>query len=271
MKDAEQLAIEAIQTHEPPKGYYVAFSGGKDSIVIYDLVKRAGVKFDVHMTLTGIDPPELLEFVRKHYPEVHMVRPKRFMLPLIVHKGIPPTRIIRYCCHEIKEIGGKNRVVVLGLRRDESLRRKHRNLYETSQRDDSKKFLNPIINWTKEDVWDYIREHNLAYPSLYDEGYERIGCIMCPMSTPKNMLKDAERYPKFYNAYIKTFDKMLERRQEKGMKPFFMGKHSTKIAKNGEDVMHWWIYGSIKAKIPKADKLKWCAEIVANAQSNATK
>lgn len=255
--DKEIEAISAIRRYEPDDGYYVAFSGGKDSIVIYDLVKRSGVKHDVHMSLTGVEPPEVIRFVRDNYPEVIRHKPKMLMFPLIIKKGIPPSRIMRYCCSEIKEIGGANRTVVLGLRREESARRKNRELYEKSKRTKTKMFLNPIIGWSKDDVWDYIHKYNLKYPSLYDEGYERIGCIMCPMAGAKGMLLDKERYPKYYNAYIKTFDKMLKRREQKGMRPYYMGRISDEIAKNGADVMKWWIYGGIKKKVSKEAKLKW--------------
>ena len=84
--DKVDLAIRRIKLHEPPEGYYVAFSGGKDSCVILDLVKRAGVKFDAHLNITTVDPPELIRFVRQQYPEVIMEKPKISMKELIEKK-----------------------------------------------------------------------------------------------------------------------------------------------------------------------------------------
>ena len=81
--DKVDLAIRRIKLHEPPEGYYVAFSGGKDSCVILDLVKRAGVKFDAHINLTTVDPPEVIRFVRQQYPEVTMEKPEISMKKLI--------------------------------------------------------------------------------------------------------------------------------------------------------------------------------------------
>lgn len=89
--DKVDLALRRIKLHEPPEGYYVAFSGGKDSCVILDLVKRAGVKFSAHLNITTVDPPEVLKFVRQNYPEVTMEKPKISMKKLIEKKGILPT------------------------------------------------------------------------------------------------------------------------------------------------------------------------------------
>src|SRR5574343_1435258 len=90
--DKVAIAIDRIRAFEPPEGYYVAFSGGKDSVVILDLVKRAGVKFDAHYNITGIDPPELFYFIRDNFPEVERHQPPITIWKLIVKKMMPPTR-----------------------------------------------------------------------------------------------------------------------------------------------------------------------------------
>lgn len=241
--DKEKIAIERIKQYEPEKGYYVAFSGGKDSIVVYDLVKRAGVKYDAHINITTVEPPEILQFIRTYYPEVEWIKPKKSMFRLIKEKGIPPTRTVRYCCYELKEMNGKGRVVVVGVRRQESTRRKNRPVFHNSERVKDLIFLNPIVDWTEKEVWEYIHKYNLPYPCLYDEGYTRIGCILCPMHSVKQKLKDIKRYPRYYNAYLLAFDKMLKIRKEKG-------KSYTSVDwTTAEDVMQWWIYsGSYKKK-----------------------
>ncbi len=91
----EELAIERLKTFEPPEGYYLAFSGGKDSIVLMDLARRSGVRFDAHHHLTGIDPPELVRFVRDVYPDVPRERAGVTMWQLIAKEGYPPTRRAR--------------------------------------------------------------------------------------------------------------------------------------------------------------------------------
>jgi phosphoadenosine phosphosulfate reductase len=226
----EDVAIANIQKYEPDEGYYLAFSGGKDSIVIYDLATRSGVKFDAHFTFTTVDPPEVIQFIKVNYPTVTWERPKASMFKLIVKNGCPPTRWMRYCCRQIKEIHGKNRVVMTGLRKAESTNRRNRKLYEQSLLNKKTHYLNPIVEWSDTDVWGYIRSYSLPYPSLYDEGFTRVGCVMCPLQPIKGRKMQAERYPKFYKAYLRAFDRMLK------SKPGYYRKWKT-----AEEVMEWWI------------------------------
>ena len=263
MRDKAKIAIDRLRTFEPPEGYYLAFSGGKDSQCIYHLAKEAGVKFDAHYHLTTVDPPELVYFIRDYYPDVIVDIPAKTMWQLIVENGGPPTRIQRYCCRELKERGGEGRITVTGVRWTESIRRKNtRGLAEfmghkTKDRilfndnDEARRMvedckqkgkfvLNPIIDWTDNDVWEYIRSRDLKYCKLYDEGEKRIGCIGCPMGNTKGMEADFKRWTKYRANYIIAFERMLQRRRERGKK---------EIWTNAEDVMHWWIYGQDKNPI----------------------
>ena len=166
-----QIAIERLRYHEPDDGYYLAYSGGKDSTVILELARMAGVQFDTHHNLTTVDPPEVVRFVRSQ-PEITIERPEHTMWEIIIRHGIPPTRRIRYCCEELKEGGGKGRTVITGVRWAESSRRKQtRKVIEGCNRYD-RMVVNPIVDWTDADVWQFIREQNLPYCSLYDEGFK---------------------------------------------------------------------------------------------------
>lgn len=214
--DMVAVAIARIKTFKPIEGYYVAFSGGKDSIVVLDLVRRSGVKYDAHMSLTSVDPPELLKFIRKEYPDVELSKPRKSMFQLIAQRWSPPTRRIRYCCEELKERGGSGRLVVTGIRWEESIKRRKRKMIEMCFKDNSKRYLHPIVDWSSIDVWDYIKEKNLAYPDLYNEGHKRIGCIGCPMSA-KGRIADFKRWPKFEKAYRKTFDRLIIARAARGL------------------------------------------------------
>jgi phosphoadenosine phosphosulfate reductase len=231
--DRVAVAIERIQTFEPPEGYYVAFSGGKDSQVVLDLVEQSGVKFDAHMNLTTVDPPELLRFVREHYSRVTLERPETSMYKLIVKKRYPPTRHVRYCCDFLKERGGSGRLVVTGIRWAESSRRKQRRMMDSCFRDGSKTFLHPIIDWLDEDVWEYLDARALPHCELYDQGMTRIGCVMCPMQSDWAMRADAERWPKFAAMYeracVASYDKAITDGLER------------KTWKDGHDMYRWWM------------------------------
>ena len=260
-KDKVQVAIARLKTFEPPEGYYLAFSGGKDSVVIKALADMAGVKYDAHYTLTSVDPPELVQFI-KTFNDVAIDRPmdkdghQVTMWNLIPKKKLPPTRIARYCCAELKEHGGDGRFTVTGVRWAESARRKltrggleidnglqRRDRVDPDNPDNEQMarycptrgghILNPIIDWTDGDVWEFIHEYNVAYCKLYDEGYKRLGCVGCPMNTKNG--EELEKYPKFKKAYIRAFDRMLN--------------EYTKPPKNGwktgEDVYKWWITGGM--------------------------
>lgn len=129
-KDKVQTAIERLQTFEPPEGYYLAFSGGKDSVVIKALADMAGVKYDAYYHHTSVEPPELVRFVKEHHEDVTIEWSKDkngnriTMWNLIPTKSLPPTRIVRYCCQALKEDGGNGRMCVTGVRWAESPNRR---------------------------------------------------------------------------------------------------------------------------------------------------
>ena len=231
----EDLAIGRLKEHEPIDGYYLAFSGGKDSVCIYDLAKKAGVNFEAYFHFTTVDPPELVRFVKENYQDVIWIKPKMSMFQLIERKGFPPTRQIRYCCERLKENGGTGKTVITGVRREESQSRSTRPIFHQDTRIKSKYFLNPIIDWKTKTVWDYIRQNNLKYCSLYDEGFDRIGCIMCPLQSSEQMEKEALRWPKFYKAYERAIARGIKRNMERGRIPRVSGL-------TAEDTMRWWIY-----------------------------
>ena len=227
-----EQSIARIKQFEPPEGYYLAFSGGKDSIVLYDLVIRAEVKFDAHFMVTTVDPPELLRFIKDRYPEVEWHHPERNMWQLIERKKTPPFRISRYCCEQLKETGGKGRKVLTGIRWEESSRRNARIVVESCAKSPGKIYISPILDWLEEDIWAFINTTTLKYCQLYDEGFKRIGCIGCPMGNIKQREKQFERWPKFKQLYLRAFDKMLVNRINSGLPTTW---------KSGQEVFDWWM------------------------------
>lgn len=126
-------AIELLQKLEPEDGYVVAFSGGKDSQCVAELARMAGVKHELVYSLTTVDPPELVRFIKEHYPEAWKNQHVEYwpdtgepitMWNLIPRKRMPPTRRARYCCEVLKESSGAGRVTVTGVRWAESVNRK---------------------------------------------------------------------------------------------------------------------------------------------------
>lgn len=255
VRDKIKTAMDRLQAFEPSEGYYLAFSGGKDSQCIYHLAKEAGVKFDAHYHVTGIDPPELVYFIKQNYPEVKREMYKESIWELILKKGVPPTRLMRYCCQELKEHGGEDRICITGIRHAESVKRSKRKPFEVIAKErkeglslfndnsegrmlfencqlKGKRVINPIIDWEETDVWEYLNSNDLAHCSLYDEGWNRIGCIGCPMARTEGRKKEFARWPKFYEQYIRTFDKLVKLRKEKGMSCTW---------NNGEELMSWWL------------------------------
>lgn len=227
--DKVQQAIDLLQQHEPPEGYYVCFSGGKDSVVLLDLVIRSGVQFDAHHSVTTVEPPELMRFIRDHYPFVHKESPKYTMAQLIVRRKMPPLRVNRYCCQTLKERKGFGRFKVTGIRNAESIRRVKRQQVEDDKYSTGK-FIHPIKFWSDADIWQYIHERNLPYCSLYDCGFHRIGCVLCPFEGYLQALQDLERFPAIADYYRRACRKSFEVNRDK----------LTNWA-SGDEMFFWWI------------------------------
>lgn len=246
LQKAEKIALN----YDTEQGYYLAFSGGKDSQALYHMTQLAGVKFRGHMNLTSIDPPEVIRFVKKNYPEVELIKPKKSIFQIAIEKQILPTMRVRWCCAEYKETAGAGKVTLIGIRKAESSRRAKRNEVEISSkkfsgdldgldeyrqeqkakraRRKSKKqgvnitnadaeqtlgcihgkeslLISPIIYWTEQDVWEFLNDVvQVPHCSLYDEGWHRIGCIGCPMSSAKQKRIENERYPHVKRNWIKA-------------------------------------------------------------------
>ncbi len=232
--DKVEEAIERIRMFEPAEGYYFADSGGKDSSTVRELLIMSGCKLEAHYNVTTIDPPELIWFLKKNHPETKFERPEKPLLKRMIEKGFPPMRIQRWCCGEFKERGGTGRRVLTGIRRQESIKRNSRKLVEPCLKDSSKTYINPIIDWSENDVWTFLRNNKIPYCSLYDEGFKRLGCILCPMAD-RQRIKEMQRWPKITLLFKRAFDEMYEYRSKRTDLP------PLKNWTNGEEWFTWWI------------------------------
>jgi phosphoadenosine phosphosulfate reductase len=250
-------AIERLKMYEPREGYFLAFSGGKDSVVLRRLADMAGVKYEPHYHITTIDPPQLTRFINRSHADVIRDRPNINMWDLMIKKKLPPLKQLRYCCAELKETKGKGWVVLTGVRWAESSNRKRNQgiavicskkkenkIIFNEDNDESRRsveqcyrtqktMVNPIIDWLDEDIWEFIKYENVPYCELYDEGFVRLGCIGCPFASQKVRAREFERWPWYKDKYIRTFDRIVELRQEQN-------KPCCKAFSNGEDMFNWW-------------------------------
>lgn len=246
LRKAEKLAF----AYDSENGFYLAFSGGKDSQCLYHVAKFAGVKFKAHMNLTSVDPPEVIRFVKTQYSDVELIKPKKSIYQAAVDMGILPTKRVRWCCKEFKESAGAGKVTLIGIRHAESSRRAARQEVEISEKkysgdldglEDYRKarnaqkrgrkpknnrevtivnadgertlgcirgqeslLISPIIEWTDDDVWNFLNTLGVAHCELYDQGWNRIGCIGCPMSSEKQKIVENKRWPHVKRNWIKA-------------------------------------------------------------------
>lgn len=271
-----------------PRGYCVCTSKGKDSRVLGHLMRRAGVKhFYIH-NITGIDPPELVYFQRRNFREyqdmgyeVHDCMYDMSIWQLMKKKRVPPMRHMRYCCEHLKEkktLEQGNAMICTGVRRAESTRRakqraelehdhEHLNPYDQEYGVevetwrvcfDNPKWgieglwtLNPIAEWPDHWIWDYSKEAHLEQCSLYNEGFDRLGCIGCPMGGECQRRRQFERWPGFRNAWLRAFRACIDGRKESGLPTPFT---------DPEEWMEWWLSDKTMGKVDKSQITLWDLE-----------
>lgn len=253
LQKAENLALK----YDKDNGYYLAFSGGKDSQALYHVAKLAGVYFQAHMNFTSVDPPQVVRFVRNQYPNVITHAPQKSIYQLAIDRGILPSMRIRWCCADLKETAGAGKVTLIGIRKAESARRAKRHEVEVSskkfsgnfdefgewqaqelekreaklirkmkregkkvnedefslQKDNEIRCINgkdsilvsPIFEWSEQDVWYFLNNVvKVPHCELYDMGYTRIGCILCPMSQYKQKVREMQDFPHVKRNWIKA-------------------------------------------------------------------
>lgn len=266
----------------------IAYSGGKDSDVLLQLARESGIRFEVKNSHTTVDAPETVYHIREVFAElekqgihaeVHHARYKdgklKTMWNLIQKKNYPPTRVARYCCQELKETTTPNRFIALGVRREESAKRAHREAFEVrgANKNGIRKTLSeakevyndaqvydevydckfielakkhadlmccPIYAWSEEDVWDFIKSRSIKTNPLYEKGFDRVGCIGCPMATRREREREFLLYPQYETNYKKAFGKINTARYfGKADARNYMGNQKKIVT--AQDVFDWWM------------------------------
>lgn len=234
--------MEPIALRYREYGFIGAFSGGKDSQVIRQLLNMAEVKHVMKYQWTTIDPPEVIHFIREEYPDVIIERPDETFWQLCYRHGILPTQYKRFCCRELKESKDSHCVTITGVRAAESPKRKQRqeveiqtrrrhpdyvrgtldefSMYKETHVDciqgKDKLIVNPIIDWTEQDVWEFLHYMDLPSCELYDRGYTRVGCLFCPMASRLSLHMMERDYPKYRQAFIRLIHRLREKRIQNG-------------------------------------------------------
>lgn len=231
IRKAEKLALSL----DAESGFHVAFSGGKDSQAVLQLVKMAGVKYKAIYNVTGIDSPTTIHFMREYYPEVVFSHPKENFFRLVEKKGLP-TIMRRHCCERIKELSDSQCVVLTGVRAEESRKRgTYEEIMLMSRRKENqgkrvsvdeiiqnehrcikgrdKVLVHPILSWTKRDVLQFIEECGLRLNPSYDE-VERVGCMICPFASPRQMEMFERKYPLYKKRVLLALKRYWDRTEE---------------------------------------------------------
>ena len=203
------FAIKLLQSITQDGDIEISYSGGKDSDVILELAKMAGIPYRAIYKATTIDPPQTIAHAREMGAEV--IRPKKTFFQLISKTGFP-SRFTRFCCSVLKEYKICDRAIQ-GIRRSESRNRAER--YKEPERcrvysakEKVKQYL-PILEWTDQDVEEFIKERNIKCHPLYYMGGEfdvtkRLGCMGCPLASRNKRIQFFKENPKWLKAWIRA-------------------------------------------------------------------
>lgn len=261
--------LQSFEPQEEP--YHLCYSGGKDSDVIRIPAELAGVRHDINHNLTTVDAPETVRYVRsipgviinrpqktmwqlieeKLMPPTRLARycceklkehggegrlkitgvrwaesnNRRYNADVVRIIGKPKTTQA-----EAEKMGAEFQTAPKGgilLSTDNGNNRRFvEHCYRTSQTT-----INPIVDWTDDDVWEFLHHYGCKSNPLYECGFKRIGCVGCPMAGGTGMKRGFARWPKYKQLYIHAFDRMLQRRKERDLPTEW---------KSGEEVMKWW-------------------------------
>ena len=202
--------LQSIPTDDGP--IELSFSSGKDSDVILELAKMAGIPYRAIYKATTIDPPQTIAHAREMGAEV--VRPKESFFQLVSKYGYPNSKY-RHCCSVLKEYKICDRAII-GIRRSESPKRAERYKEPEACRVYSKnekvRVYLPILEWTDEDVAEFIKERNIkCHPLYYRDGKfdvtKRLGCMGCPLKSKKKRIQEFKDNPRLLKAWIRAGQK----------------------------------------------------------------
>ncbi|WP_423792682.1 phosphoadenosine phosphosulfate reductase family protein [Methanocaldococcus indicus] len=215
LEKLERKAKNIISKYKD-KDINTSFSGGKDSLVSTLLANDIIKDLEVIFIDTGLEYPETIKYVKDIA--------KKYDLNLVILKGDDfwenlekygvPTKDNRWCnsilkLNPLREYLKKYKLVytVDGTRRYESFTRCKLSYERKSSFIDNQINVFPILDWKATDVFSWIYKNEVPYNPLYDKGFERIGCYLCPAALTSEFLRVKELYPNLFNKWFNTLKK----------------------------------------------------------------
>lgn len=203
--------LQQVQKAHPDEVIEIAYSGGKDSDVILQLAKEAGIRYEAIYKNTTIDPPGTIRHAQEMGATI--IRPKRTFAELIQKNGLP-TRFSRFCCKELKEYKVQD-VAVMGVRRSESVKRASRYSEPIECRFYGSKKVHveavyPILEWTDKDVAAFIADRKIKCAPIYYDAdgtfhvERRLGCMCCPLQSKKQRISSFNSNRGMVRFYIRN-------------------------------------------------------------------
>lgn len=235
--------------------FHVAFSGGKDSCVLLDLVKKALPKgsFVVVFGDTGMEFPDTYEVVRQTQAQCQAEE-----IPFYIARSHfkpeeswqlfgPPSRVLRWCCSvhksapqtlKLREITGKTDytgLAFVGVRAHESATRAKYEYENFGKKQRGQYSNNPILEWTSAEIWLYIYINNIIINNAYKIGSARVGCLCCPMGGGKSCYIEYKNYTEEIKLFHTIIEKFNSRKNINLSDIISKGMWSAR--KNGRDLL----------------------------------
>lgn len=270
--------------------FYVAFSGGKDSIVSLDLVQRAlpHNKFKVLFGDTGMEFPDTyttVDVIESQCKEqgIEFVRAKSHYTPEESWKKFgPPATVTRWCCSvhktapqvlSLRELTGKpdfTGMAFIGVRASESISRSEYDYVSLGEKHKGQYSCNPILEWNSAELYMYIFAEDIYLNEAYKKGNRRAGCLVCPRAAERNDYMARVWYTKEFDSLIDTVKVMYQNSfsSEQQLNEF-IANGGWKARKNGRDIdiqlnyseITGKEYCSIKISNPKTPWKEWIKTI----------
>ena len=237
--------------------FYVAFSGGKDSIVTLDIVQRAlpHNAFKVLFGDTGMEFPDTYATVDKIEKycinnNIDFVRVKSEYSPEYTWSRFgPPATVTRWCCNVHKTVPqvlalrkrtGKpdfTGMAFIGIRASESISRSEYDYISLGEKHKGQYSCNPILEWNSAELYTYIFMGNLLLNEAYKKGNKRVGCLVCPRAAERNDFMSRTWYMNDFDKFINVIKKLYKKNfLSKDALNEFIENGGWKARKNGRDI-----------------------------------